>query len=106
MFNKIYFLVVIRYWMEVQWSNLQRVFGKTKDASVIPQGYYCYVPDNERNEKEPTDGIWIKPCPYYRNMKNYSAACTYTGFIGFDFCLGDQCKICGKNVDYENEIEE
>jgi hypothetical protein len=24
-------------------------------------------------------------------------ACIYVGFYGFDFCLYDQCKICGIN---------
>lgn len=106
MYKKLYFLRVIGYWIEVQWSNLQRFFGKTKDTSVIPKGPYCYVPDDEKNEKEPIDGTWIKTCMYYRSMKDYSAACTYVGFIGFDFCLGDQCKICGQNRGYDEEIEE
>ena len=47
------------------------------------------------NQKEPINGYWIKPCKYYRSMKGHSAACTYVGFIGFNPCLGDQCKICG-----------
>jgi hypothetical protein len=29
-------------------------------------------------------------------------ACIYVGFYGFDFCLYDQCKICGVN----DEIDE
>ena len=44
-----------------------------------------------------TFGYHIKPCKYYRYIdKKGNRACTYTGFIGFDACLYDQCKICGE----------
>ena len=60
---------------------------------------YCYVFDEEREKREPHTnvGYWIKPCKYYRSMKRYKAGCTYVGYIGWDDCLGDQCKICGEN---------
>ena len=34
-------------------------------------------------------------------MKGHNAGCIYVGFIGFDSCLGDQCKICGVNIGYD-----
>jgi len=60
---------------------------------------YCYEYDEERNKKEPTEGYWIKPCKYYRSMKKQCyAGCTYLAIIGFDVCLGDQCKLCDENT--------
>lgn len=98
-----YYLKVAWYFIEVLFTKTQRLFGYKKDTSVIPEGYYCYVFDNERNKKEPIRGYWIKPCKYYRSMKGHSAACTYVGFIGFDPCLGDQCKMCDKNYPKDEE---
>lgn len=90
------------YHIEVLFTKIQRLFNIRKDSSVIPVGYYCYVNDEEKNKAEPIDGIWIKPCKYYRKMRRQlDAGCTYVGLIGFDACLGDQCKICGENEDDE-----
>ena len=90
------------YWIECKYAEFLRIFKIRKDKSVIPIGHYCYTIDEEKNETNPINGYWIKTCKYYRSMKNQSdAGCTYTGFIGFDPCLGDQCKICGEN--YGNE---
>lgn len=93
------------YYIEVLFTKVQRYFGIRKDTSVIPEGMYCYTWDNERELREPhtNGGYWIKPCKYYRSMKGMNAACTYIGFIGFDFCLGDQCKMCGENYGDERD---
>lgn len=67
---------------------------------------YCYSIDVERNKKEPCSdgGYYIKHCKYYRSMKKECyGGCTYVGYIGFDFCLGDQCKICVENDGDEND---
>lgn len=96
---------LIKYNLKIWWSyveilftKIQRLFNVRKDSSVIPPGPYCYVIDEEKNDLEPIDGIWVKVCKYYRSMRRQCyAGCTYVGFIGFDLCLGDQCKMCGKN---------
>jgi len=95
----IYRVKILCYYIEVLFSKLLHLFGVWYDVSIIPIGHYCYVPDNERNKEEPFDGYWISPCKYYRGMKGSGAACVYVGFIGFDICLGDQCKICGQNIE-------
>ena len=99
------FFKLIWYYIETKYIKLLCIFGKKLDASIIPTGIYCYCVDKERNITHPcTDGgYWIKTCKYYRSTpKTGGIACTYVGYYGFDFCLYDQCKICGIN----NEIEE
>lgn len=90
------FFVEIWYRIEIflTWN-----FARKQDTSVIPTGFYCYTQDYEKNAKESDLGkYWIKPCPYYRQFRGkLEAGCTYVGFAGWDPCLGDQCKICGKN---------
>lgn len=80
---------------------LKYFFGEL-DSSIIPEGLYCYVPDDEKNAKENSNfTFYIKPCPYYRSMSGqYNAGCLFTGRAGFDLSLGDQCKICSKNINY------
>ena len=98
-------LRLLWYWLETRYVILLRLFGVVRSASVIPKGQYCYVRDEERNAKEPCvdGGYWIKICKYYRSTpKTRGIACTYVGFFGFDFCLYDECKICGEN----DEIDE
>ena len=98
-------LKLLWYYAETRYAKLLCIFGVRRSASIIPKGQYCYVWDEERNINEPcTDGgYWIKTCKYYRStLKTGGVACTYTGFFGFDFCLYDQCKICGEN----DEIDE
>ena len=92
-------LKLLWYYTETRYVKLLRLFGIRRNNSVIPKGRYCYVRDDERNAKVPiNDGYWIKTCKYYRSAPNTGGvACTYIGFYGFDFCLYDQCKICGEN---------
>ena len=98
-----YRIKILWYYIEIGYAKLLRLFNIRRKTSPIPKGTpYCYVLDDERNKTEPIDGYWIKPCKYYRSMKGYSAACTYVGFIGFDLCLGDQCKICGVDKGYND----
>lgn len=94
-----------RYYVEVYFTKFQRFFGIRKDTSVIPEGMYCYEWDEEKEKRAPhPNGFWIKPCKYYRSMKRQlDGCCTYVGFIGFDPCLGDQCKICGQNYGDERD---
>lgn len=87
---------IIAVFFEVIFARILLFFGIEKNKEPIPKNTpYCYVIDHERNEKEPIDGYWIKPCKYYRRLKNGNSACTYIGFMGFDVCHNDQCKICG-----------
>lgn len=95
-----YYIRLPWYFIEVKYTRIERYFGKRKDKSVIPEGMYCYTWDEEREIRQPHNngGFWIKSCKYYRSMKGQcDAGCTYVGFMGFDPCLGDQCKICGQN---------
>jgi hypothetical protein len=92
-------LKILWYYIETRYANLLILLGFKRDTSVIPKGQYCSVLDEERNMKEPcTNGShYIKTCKYYRGTsKTGGIACIYTGFFGFDVCLYDQCKICGK----------
>ncbi len=95
-------LRLLWYYAETRYVKLLRIFSVRRSASVIPKGQYCYVWDEERNAKEPTNGYWIKTCKYYRSTpKTGGVACTDTGYYGFDPCLYDQCKICGKNYEID-----
>lgn len=77
------------------------IFGVLKSEDPIPNDTpYCYLWDEEKNNRNPIDGYWIKPCKYYRTTpKTKGVACTYVGYFGFDPCLYDQCKICGVKED-------
>lgn len=89
-------MTLMGYWVEAKMSRLLLMFGVVFDIKNIPEGMYCYTIDEERNKKEPTNGYWTKPCPYYRSThKTGGRACTYLGYYGWDACLYDQCKICG-----------
>lgn len=95
-----YKIILVWYYLETRYTKLLRIIGIKRNASIIPNGQYCYDLDEERNANQPhtNGGYWIKPCKYYRSTpKTKGIACTYTGFFGFDFCLYDQCKICGQN---------
>lgn len=96
-------LRLLWYWFETRYAKLLRLFGVVRSTDCIPDGMYCYEYDEERNAKEPTDGYWIKTCKYYRSTpKTKGVACTYVGYMGFDPCLYDQCKICGVKDSFEN----
>ena len=91
-----YKIRVIWYYIEIGYTKFQRFFNIRKNTIPIPKDtLYCYDWDNEKNKPNIKKGYWIKPCKYYRSMNGSSAGCTYVGFIGFNPCLGDQCKICG-----------
>ena len=93
-------------WIETRYANLLHLFGVVRSTDCIPNGTYCYEYDEERNAKKPANGYygyWIKPCKYYRSIpKTNVVACTYVGYMGFDPCLYDQCKICGVKDSLEN----
>lgn len=98
-------LRLLWYWLEVQYARLLNSLGVPRSTDEIPNGMYCYEYDEERNVKEPQkDGYWIKKCRYYRSDDSGGKACTYVGFIGFDPCLHDSCKIC--DVKYNFDCEE
>ena len=75
---------------EVLYTRLLFIFGRKKDNKAIPKGVYCYEIIGEVK----SDGSFsCKPCKYYRKSGE-TTACTYVGFMGWDPCLSDQCKIC------------
>jgi len=97
-------IILFGYWIETRITKILNFFNISYDIGPIPEGMYCYEWDKERNEKEPLEnGYWTKTCKYYRSTpKTKGMACTYIGYYGFDFCLYDQCKICG----IKNELDE
>ena len=74
-------------------------FGYKYDNSVIPEGLYCYVPDDEKNSKKYSGTYYIKPCRYYKRIDKRWCGCKYLGVITDDFFFRDQCKICGERED-------
>jgi hypothetical protein len=91
---------LLLYYTETRYVKLLRKLGFKSDVLDIPIGQYCYVVDVARNTNEPCSNgeYWIKTCKYYRSTTSSGGiACTYIGHYGFDPCLRDQCKICGKN---------
>lgn len=94
------------YWLETRWGKILLKFGVARSITNIPHGMFCYSYDDERNSKEPTEGYWVKHCKYYRSTpETKGIACTYIGYMGYDPCLYDQCKICGVKCDYPEEQE-
>lgn len=92
-------LRLLWYWLETRYVKLLRLLSVVRSTDCIPNGMYCYEYDEERNAKEPCEdgGYWVKTCKYYRNTpKTKGVACTYVGYMGFDPCLYDKCKICGE----------
>lgn len=73
-------------------------FGYKRSDKHIPPGFYCYVPDDDKNKLvEDFSTFYIKPCIYYKNLGKGYNSCTYLGVITDDMIFDDQCKICGKN---------
>lgn len=92
----------ILYHIEIYWWKFWLYLGVKRNKKIIPKGMYCYEYDG--TEGVSNDGLhWygINRCKYYRDMKRINA-CTYLGYIGFDYCLYDQCKICDENRGIEN----
>jgi hypothetical protein len=98
------FLKIIWYYIEIYFIKLILLLGIKRNSSVIPEGVYCYTPI-EFPSKENNHIYKIKPCKYYRHITKNIKSCTYEGYVGFDFGLYDQCKICGENDDIsENDL--
>jgi len=74
------------------------------NLSVIPEGPYCYEPDDEKNANNSSSTYYVKPCKYYRILGKQFNGCQYYGEITDDFVFGDKCKMCdinyGSDEDY------
>lgn len=83
----------------VLYYKVLRFFGYKLPEDGIPEGYYCYVPDNEKNssKKEGDFSYYIKPCPYWKWINKEYKGCAYLGVITDDPVFGDQCKMCNVN---------
>lgn len=90
-----YYLLVAWYYIECLYARLLLLFLVSKDPSVIPEGPYCYHIIRTRDHTLLDWKHTVISCKYYRCMKDQDAACVYTGVIGWDLLLGDQCKVCG-----------
>lgn len=90
--------MIILNWIPAIWGVVRRWLKmKRPDASCIPEGYYCYTPDDEKNTKKYTGVYWVIPCKYYKSLGKCLNACTFCGRITDDFIFDDQCKMCGEN---------
>lgn len=91
---------IVWCYVEVLYGKLLSLLRIKRDVTVIPHGPYCYSADMANMK----DGWFAtKPCKYYRYVNKEKSACTYVGYVGWDPCLSDQCKICGENNDYDGE---
>ena len=94
-------MLLIWYWVEVKYAQLLCLFGVRRSTKPIPKGVYCY--EYTGHQWTNTKGETINEtrcCPYFRWTKTTKGvACIYSPFYGFDFCLYDQCKICGEKDD-------
>ena len=80
--------------IELFWVVL-RFFGWFNNINAIPNGVYCYEPDEDKNKTTPiANGYWIKPCPYYKIISKRYNGCQREGVVTDDPVFADQCKIC------------
>ena len=90
--------------IEMLWSKIFLFFGGKYDESKIPEGFYCYTPDDEKNcDRESYGEYYIKPCVYYKRINSRWVGCKYLGYIGDDITFTDQCKLCTINYGIEEE---
>lgn len=86
------------------WWKLLFLFGVRRSALPIPNGMYCYAPDNEKNAKATSfKYYYIKPCKYYKTLGRRFNGCSYLGIITDDFVFDDQCKMCSENLGLDDE---
>jgi len=85
------------------WWKLLILFGVRRSALPIPEGMYCYAPDDEKNCAN-DDSLnnhggtyYIKPCKYYKTLGRRFNGCSYLGIITDDCVFDDQCKMCSEN---------
>lgn len=95
MINRLTNIVIILWW------KMFITFGYKRDSKPIPEGQYCYAPDNEKNKKENSlfnkgKIYYVKSCTYYKKITNSWYGCGYLGIITDDFLFTDQCKIMEK----------
>ncbi len=57
--------------------------SEEKDTSVIPEGPYCYVPDEEKNKNKSEDDFtyYIKPCPYFKHITDEGVTICHCSFL-------------------------
>jgi len=91
--------------ISVKWSNVLFLFDIKYSEDLIPNGPYCYVPDEEanKNKEENDDSYYIKPCPYYKSIGKGYNGCKYLGIVTDDFVFADQCKMCTVNKYYDDD---
>lgn len=90
----------ITIYINTFWVNLARRFGYTPSTEPIPIGLYCYEPMEFPSE---ANGYLyrVKPCSYYKSLKNGNKACLFLGYVGDDIAFSDQCKLCSEKDRFE-----
>lgn len=94
--------------VSIMFSKFLFLFGFKHDSSVIPEGPYCYSPDDGKNKNpESPFTYYTIPCKYYKTLGRKYNGCKYLGIITDDFLFDDQCKMCDINHDFdvENDID-
>ncbi len=96
------------YWSRnlanVLWWKLLFLFGVRRSALPIPEGMYCYAPDDEKNAKATSfKYYYIKPCKYYKTLWSSFNGCSFIGIITDDCVFDDQCKMCSENLCLDDE---
>lgn len=87
-------------------SKIVIFFGYKYDESVIPNGSYCYTPDNEKNNNKDINiyTYYTIPCKYYKEINREWNGCKFCGIITDDYVFDDKCKICEINDKDEDYI--
>jgi hypothetical protein len=94
--------MICRRWAKAIWSCIIVFLGYKYSTNPIPEGPYCYIPDEEKNSSK-LEGDWTyytKPCKYYMCLDRRYNTCKFLGVITDDMCFDDQCKICGEKKGY------
>ena len=101
------------YWtknlVNMLWWKLLILLGVRRSVLPIPNGMYCYAPDDEKNYTKDDSlnnnggSYYIKPCKYYKTLGYRYNGCSYLGMITDDMVFGDQCKMCSENYGDEDE---
>lgn len=75
-------------------SRILLFFGFKFNTELIPEGSYCYEPDDEKNSIETSFIYHVKPCEYYVDISDEKKGCAFLGKITDDYMFRDQIKLC------------
>lgn len=95
-----------RNWIKILWWSFIIKLGYKRSKDPIPQGVYCYKPDDEKNRKNKNNSVFfVEPCKYYKTLGNRYNGCSYLGIITDDMVFDDQCKMCDIKEQCREELD-